>query len=410
MTSIVDTSVKLYTSDMANAPALTNTSGSLVALLDAVLKDGFDVKSITSLTVVAGVATLTWTGSYSAIPNAVILVSGVTGGPAGFDGMNGEQKVQTKPSASSCTFLTALPDGSYTGTITIKIAPLGWEKPFADTNKAAYRSADVASTGMFLRVDDNYGGSGGARVVGMETMTGIDTGTGRFPMPSQSAGLPEGGGWWPKADANVQPAGWVIVGDGRTFFMHVSSYVSNGPFYDGYILGGLRGFGDMIALRPGGDAYACALGAMPGASPSSYPTSGGFESSSNASFFMPRDWTGVGTSQANYSIPYTGTLTMSGMDQTLGNFPSRVDGSMRLSRKYLNASPFSMEPRCDVPGVVHVPQNRCGGLPHKSIYPGSGALSGRKLLGLIVSSNGGATVPTPENAGIVLVDVTGPWR
>lgn len=409
MTSIVDTSVKLYSSEMANAPALTNASGSLIALLDAVLKNGFDVKTVTSLTVAAGVATLAWTGSHSAIPHAVILVAGVTGGPVGFADMNGEQKVQTKPTPNSCTFLTALPDGAYTGTITIKIAPLGWEKPFSSgASKAAYRSADLASTRMYLRVDDGYDTS--AKLVGMETMSDIDTGTGRFPTSAQSASFPEGGGWWPKADAGAQPAAWVIVGDGRMFFYHASTYISNGSAYNNYVLGNLRGFGDLIALRPGGDPYACVLGVQPGAG-SGYPTYGTFDTGSTNQLYMPRDWTGVGSSQPNYCIPYTGSYNVtSGMDGTLGLFPSRIDGSMRLSRRFVSQYPSGDAPRAEVPGLVSVPQSGLGGLQHRGVFAGTGSLSGRKLLGLVVSNGGPSQLPTAANSGMVLIDVTGPWR
>jgi len=408
MTSIVDTSVKLYTSEMANAPTLTNANGSLVALLDAVLRDGFDLKSITSLTVAAGVATLAWTGAHSAIPHAVILVAGVTGGPVGFADMNGEQKVQTKPSASSCTFLTALPDGTYTGTITIKIAPLGWDKPFSGTNKAAYRSTQLEATRMYLRVDDSYGGS--ARLVGMEWMSDIDTGTGRFPTSAQSAGLPEGGGWWAKADAGAQPAPWVIVGDGRTFFFHASTYVSNGSAYNAYISGNLRGFGDLIALRPGGDPYACMLGVQQGPG-SGYPTYGTVDAGATNMNFLPRDWTGVGSSQPNYCMPYTGGYAaVSGMDSVLGAFPSRIDGSMRLSRRFMSQYQGGDAPRADLPGVLSIPQSGLGGMQHKSLFDGFGELTGRKLLGLIVSNGGPSQLPTPGNSGMVLIDVTGPWR
>jgi len=409
MTSIVNTDVKLYTSDMVNAPALTNANGSFIALLNAVLKEGFDVKSITSLTVAAGVATLTWTGSHSAIPHSVILVAGVTGGPAGFADMNGEQKVQTKPSASSCTFLTALPDGVYTGTITIKVASLGWESPFSSgADKAVYRSADLASTRMYLRVDDSYGSS--VRLVGMETMSDINTGTGRFPTSSQSAGFPEGGGWWPKAEAGAQPAPWVIVGDSRIFFFHTSSYVSNGSSYNNYIIGNLRGFGDLIALRPGGDPYACMLGVQQGPGVS-YPTYGTIDSPSTNMNFLARDWTGVGSSHPNYCMPYTGAAnTVSGMDSTLGAFPSRIDGSMRVSRKFMSQYQYGDAPRADVPGVLSIPQTGLGGLQHKTLFDGTGEFAGRKLLGLVVSNGGPNQLPTPVNSGMILLDVTGPWR
>ncbi|EPD32955.1 hypothetical protein HMPREF9701_06413, partial [Delftia acidovorans CCUG 274B] len=56
MASPVDTSVKHFLSSMTGAPVLSGTVGSMIALLDALLVTGFDTKTLTSLTVVGGVA------------------------------------------------------------------------------------------------------------------------------------------------------------------------------------------------------------------------------------------------------------------------------------------------------------------------------------------------------------------
>ena len=175
MTSPVDTSVKYFTSLMSGAPALSGTAGSMIAVLDACLKDGFDQKALTSLTVAGGVATAAYTGAHSAAVDSVVFIAGVTGGPAGWAGLNGEQKITGK-GAASVTFATNLPDGAYTGAATMKMAPLGWLKPFANANLGAYKSNDPASTGMLLRVDDSA--TTVVRVVGYELMTDINTGVG----------------------------------------------------------------------------------------------------------------------------------------------------------------------------------------------------------------------------------------
>jgi hypothetical protein len=218
MTSVVDTSVKFFTSQMSGAPALPGVAGALIALLDACAKDGFDLKTLTSLTVAGGVATAAYTGTHSAMVDAVVLIAGVTGGPSGWAGLNGEQKITGKPGAASVTFATNLPDGIYTGTITMKMAPLGFAKPFSGVNLAAYRSLDPMSTGMYLRVDDTAAQT--ARVFGCESMSDINTYAGQFPTNAQMAG----GGYWGKSSvANSVPVQWALIGDSRRPRTHKAS-------------------------------------------------------------------------------------------------------------------------------------------------------------------------------------------
>lgn len=180
MASPVDTSVKHYRSDMPSAPVLNGTAGSKIAQLEACLCTGYGLKSATSLVVAGGVATLAFTGGASAAwKDAVILVEGVTGTMVD---LNGEQKV-TFADATTVKFATALADGTAAGTITFKIAPAGWEKVFSKTNVAVFRSLDIASSKMLLRVDDTA--TMQVRVVGYEAMTDVDTGSGPFPTTAQ---------------------------------------------------------------------------------------------------------------------------------------------------------------------------------------------------------------------------------
>ena len=51
-----------YTSDEPGAPTLNNDNGSLISVLDAVLINGFGLKSVTSITVAGGLATVTCAG------------------------------------------------------------------------------------------------------------------------------------------------------------------------------------------------------------------------------------------------------------------------------------------------------------------------------------------------------------
>jgi hypothetical protein len=216
MASPVDTSVKNFNSAMSGALALSGTQNALAVMLDAYLKDGSDTKTLTSLTVAGGVASAAFTGTHAAIAGSVVLIAGVTGGPAGFAGHNGEQRV-TAVGAGLVRYATTLPDGAYTGAITMKMAPLGWLKPFNFANGGVYKSADPLSTGLLLRVDDS--GTLNARVRAYESMSDANTGLGLTPLESQVPG----GLYWPKsgvAGATARP--WYLVGDGRGFYLAVA--------------------------------------------------------------------------------------------------------------------------------------------------------------------------------------------
>lgn len=404
MTSVVDTSVKFVHSDMAGAPVLTGQAGSLIALLDAFLVTGFGLMNATSLVVSGGVATLAFSGSTAAEADVVIVVAG-----SSVAALNGEQRVTGK-TAGTVTFATAAPDGAASGSITFKIAPLGWSKVYADTNKAAYKSNDPATTGCVLRVDDTDPQV--ARAVGFESMSSIDIGTGQFPLNSQVSG---GLRWAKSYSANSNPVRYTLWGDLRAFFMALAARTGNSPSDAQYVAAGVRGFGDMVALRPSGDVFCCAISGNPDDSWQSYPHYGTFSSSAGAGLFMPRSWSGFGSSWQAYSRAYIGSEgATSGADEVLGTFPSPIDGSMRLSQRYLrqyaigNTSDYA--PRASIPGIYHVPHAGVyATLGYRAKIPGTGSLTGRKLLSVAVSNTYGAQ-DVNGGMGVVMIDITGPWR
>ncbi len=398
MTSVVDTSVKHFHSGMVGAPVLNGVAGSLAALLDACLITGFDLKSATSLVVDAGVATLSFAGQHSATVDSVVLVEG-----SSVAALNGEQKV-TDIGSGVVKFATAAPDGTATGTITIKMAPAGWTQPFVGTNLATYKSADPASKGMILRVDDTA--TTQARVVGYEKMTDINTGAGPFPTDLQ---MPGGGYWGKSGGANINPVQWDIQGDGLKFHLTICAYTGSGSIYTAYQSGVVLSFGDDISTRPGGDPYACSLNYSPS-------TSFGDPSltfiSTNLYTAMPRSYSGLGGSALYYPRPYVGAISSaSGCDSTLGAFPSVVDGGLRLSRMFFKSNAFT-NPRSDIPGLFYAPMSAVyDTFKNRDIVPGTGALTGRKLLALATTNVTNTGSPsTSTNTGVSFVDITGPWR
>lgn len=208
--------VKRYTSTQTGAPTLTGQVGTLVTLLDACLKDGFNSKSVSSATQTAGVATLTFSGAHGYAVNDVIVISG-----ANEAAWNDEFRVLTVADSTHLTFAIASGTTSpATGTLTAKIAPLGWTKPYSGTNKAAYlpKSQYVQS---YLRVQDDSStptsASGRwAKLRGYESMSDVDTGTGLFPTAAQST---NGLSLVKSSTSDSTARAWVLVGDGGLIYV-----------------------------------------------------------------------------------------------------------------------------------------------------------------------------------------------
>jgi len=219
-------SIQFFNNAQTGAPQLDKSAGSLVALLDACLVDGFGSVTMDSISVSSGVATATLsTGHGIAMFGTLspwIVIAGAT--PSA---LNGTTRV-TVTSASQFTFATTAADGTATGTITAKKAPLGWSKAFSGTNKAAYRSNDITGPQFYLRVDDGYDTYIEALIAGYESMSDIDTGTDRFPTSAQSAN----GLYMFKSNAAAGTyRSWWLIGDGSRFYLIADPLATMSSYY-----------------------------------------------------------------------------------------------------------------------------------------------------------------------------------
>jgi hypothetical protein len=385
------TSVKHFHSAMTGAPVLSGTAGSLIAVLDACLVNGFGLQTASSVVVASGIATATFASGHSFEPDTVALIAGAT--PAG---LNGEKRILST-STNSVTFAaTGIADGTATGTITAKLAPAGWAKEFSGTNLAAYRSLDVESTRMYLRVDDT--GTTNARVVGYETMTDVNTGVGPFPTAAQISG----GGWWPKANsANATARVWTLVADSKGFTLHVHTATASLG-----INGVIWQFGDFESLKSG-DAYACHLQChnTDAATSSSSLTSSLSYGSSQPGAYIARSFTALGGSVAANHVPVEPLSTFSGGSSagvTFPAYPNGPDNGLIIGRKLL------LEPgvcrRGYLRGLYVTGQNCHNTFSWRDKIEGQGALLGRKLLAI---KGGGPATTTSES--VLFVDITGPW-
>jgi hypothetical protein len=388
-------SVSYITNTMRGAPAITGTAGSLLAVLDALLINGWGLAPAATLEVVGGIATATFGSATSWEVGAVIEISGATPGA-----INGRARVLTS-STYTMTFATGAGDGSYSGAVGIKYAPAAsWDKPFSATNIACYRSTHPRSAGHVLRIDDTSATT--PRVVGYESMTDAHTGDGMFP----TAAMISGGGSWRRtlysgttaipymfaADPLLLLNGMMTLGE-----QSVPQSVN------------LRGFGTPIALAPGGDAWGTVLSAAGAGGDSNLAIGtlvGTTADSSNSGFCAsPRAATGLGTAIWTKPVPASGTRnTLSGADAHFGAAPSAIDGQIKLSRMML-VEQASGVPRSIIPGVAYVPQSGLINLFKAfDVIDGGGEFAGRRMM---------AVAPGYyyyRRDGIGFVDITGPWR
>lgn len=270
--------VKWLTSDMQGAPQITNNWGVLVTMLDACLINGFNTQNPTAVTRSGSTVTMTFSGGgHGFLQHQVILVSG-----ANQPEYNGEQRV-TAVTGTTVTFTIAgTPTSPATGTIAVKTAALGFEKPFSGTNKAVYRSPNVTSSRLFLRVDNSLAAGWDAswakfgKVTIADAMSDVDTFTGsQAPFepsdPNRNHVLTGSGtgtynGWakWYYArktsvtEMSAPSNGsrkWILIGDDKGFYLSLAwepTPVENRVLY---------AFGDFLPLN-GSESYHCLLQSM----------------------------------------------------------------------------------------------------------------------------------------------------
>lgn len=390
-----DTSVKFLHSAMTGAPVMSGTAGALLTVLDACLINGWGTGNVDSIVVSGGVATVTRASGHPFEPGSVALIEGVTPSV-----LNGEKKVISTTTTTYTFDATGVADGAASGTMTHKLAPLGWAKPFSGTNLGAYKSSDPASTGCILRIDDTNAQN--ARVVGYETMSDINTGIGPFPASTQLSG----GGYWIKSNADSTASrNWMLIGDGRFFLLMIAYSTVNLNAYGNYAY-----FGDFVASKTP-DAYACVLGA-PSSNISASGSIGaaGYDLLRNepigASVFStaPRSYTGVGGAIAfhwGYPTFDPGETSYSRSGESIGahiRYPNPTDGGLYLTIGYFTEY-ASKALRGTIPGVYYCPQS-----------VGTGVFNTRDSVTGVAGLPGKTLKAVPTVAGVFFIDTTGPWR
>ncbi|WP_316150048.1 hypothetical protein [Cupriavidus sp. BIC8F] len=399
-------SVKIYSSYAAGGghPVLSGTAGALISLLDAVLINGYGLKTVDSIVVAGNVATVTINAGHSFELGSTALIAGAT--PAGLNG----DKVVTYVSTTQIKFAApGIADQTATGTITAKVSPLGqgWSKPFSGTNLAAYTLTAAGSFGGYLRLDDT--GTTNARGYAYESMTDINTGVNQFPSTAQMASP---GLYFPKSNtANATARNWMLFGDERGFYMWVEALnAGNGQMWF---------FGDLLPQNTSGaDVYAMALAGFA----ADYTASGSVNGNDMSwswgvtagGVYLPRQAnrqvSSINAYRCGAMHQQQGTQTASGGTSYLyvGNtFPGPHDNGVLITAVNVVHDGGI---RGQFPGFYHFTQNMSGAgwpIPNRYRFATLDALPGRQ--GMAVS-HAASTSAVGTLWGVTLLDVTGPWR
>lgn len=268
--------VHWYRHDMGGAPQLRGVAGDAIALLDACLVNGFNLRTATSLVVAGEVATLTFSSAFGWLTHQVIDVAGAT--PSALNG----KKRALSVAGNTVTFAApGVANQTATGSITCRTPGNGWEKAFGAGNVAVYRPTDVSSTRFFLRVDDSANARAG-RARGFETMSDINTGTGPFPTDAQVSG---GLFFWKSNTADTVVRQWALVADPAGFFCSARAFGAGFPSE--------WAFGDIGAFNSA-DAYRCLISGEVVSSGPGYKH--GVLQPNTAGVYLPRASSGLGGS------------------------------------------------------------------------------------------------------------------
>lgn len=424
------TTVKYFTNFMEGAPQLSNNWGCMVDLLDACLVNGFNLKPVTSITRAEGIATVTIDAGHLYQVNQVLLIAGADQAE-----YNGEVRVLSITRTTFTYAVTGTPATPATGdTLTVKVAPLGFEKVFSGVNKGVYRSKNVMSNRPYLRVDNSFAPpyntawAKKAKVGMAQGMSDIDTVVGaQAPFAPlnpnqnwQTTGDTDSGnvvdGWYKwyyarngypysEVDRNTPPEynrPWVLVGDDRGFYLfneHSNIHQANGR--SGYC------FTDFDSYRQG-DPYNTLLAAT-----ESFTTAGdGF------------DWGSGSRNHFNRSLDFTGKIlmrdhTLLGGNQRVGltslntnngqtisgratgiPFPNPVDYSLILHPTYL-IQESGKGLRGKLPGLMWVHNDYP--MQDLDIVENVVGYSGRKFIMIKMNFYSEGANST------MAVDITGPW-
>lgn len=232
------TKVKNFCWSDTGIPVLRGQAGSLIAVLDACLVNGYNQKTLSSIVVSGTVATATCT-AHNFREHQCLSITGASGLV-----FNTEWHIYN---VTTDTFQFDVPTSttSPTGTIVAIVAPMGWTKDLSLTNKAVYKSVGAP---VSLIVDDTLHNT--ARVYSAESYTSdLSSILGMSPLVTTPA-------YWTKSSQGANTTNSVgkafdIVGD-KEFIWYINAIGSDTSVAENVILTTSRSsnfFGKLIKYQ-----------------------------------------------------------------------------------------------------------------------------------------------------------------
>lgn len=358
--------VRVYRSTDAGAPQLSGEIGKLIPIMRAVLKDGYALPSISSITRSGSTVTVTFVSAHGMVSYGnFVTIAGVNQAE-----YNGEFAVTILNTTQITYTIAGTPATPATGSYTAKKGGSGWTIPYTGTNLEVYQQG--AGNGRLIRFDDTAALD--ARVVGYESMTDLNTGTGPFPTTAQLSG----GGYFRKsAAASTAVRDWIVIATQTAFYLWINSAsaTTSAKVYF---------FGDFVSYTPS-DIFNTILIAA--------TTAGGAQGAHDVTV-------NIGTAGAGHFIAraatQTGTSITAGKHinaaasrgaATIGSNGEAYPGQRGLSMSKVHIhEPTAIIVRGEMPGIL-APLHALP-LAHLDTFQGVGGYTGKRFLALSHNSSG----------------------
>ncbi len=242
------------------------------------------------------------------------------------------------------------------------VTTMSWTKPYTGTNKAAYKQPSGTNQ-FYLRVDDT--GTTNASVVGYETMSDVDTGTGPFPTAAQVSG----GLYWPKSSSG-SAAPWIFLSNGKIGYLFVKYNGTNWLCV---------GFGDFSTYKTSDAYHTLIIGET--SAPSSTTVFSNLATSitsANTGHYVARSYTQIGSAiNVGKFSNYILAAAVSNLGAGGCTYPAPVDGGLHLAPVWISETTSGVGARGLLPGIWSPMHNRP--LTHGDTFSGTGSLSSRNF-------------------------------
>lgn len=237
-----------------------------------------------------------------------------------------------------------------------------------------------------------------AMVRGFESMSDVNTGTGKFPNASQFAN----GLWWSKSNsASAASRPWIVIADDRGVYVFTKNADSAGE-YQGYY------FGDISSIKSN-DPYACVLrGNTASRVASTTALADGLEyadqGQAQGGLYCARASNAIGGSVVHHqSAVFSLGLAHQHVSGSTGwPYPSAVDNGLMLTPVAIYSASGL---RGYYPGLSMSPQITNAAFSSGDVVSGSGDMFGRKVKTIKLGAPSAGT-----GQGVLFVDHVSDWR